>query len=187
MFRSCVFTARAIPAKKATRKFWTKKIDSLGKKKKIEEKRKEGREWNQVQGGSKGGEPAADPRFSLHLFRPFRRPRCSLEIYPPPPRTHRLNLLIKSHVAVTSFARELRNQLAHRRLEDRSISDCLINSPIGGRRFFTVSCFWVKCWIKILKSNFPLISVYEISFFFYFIIYLIYCNLFYIFVIIILT
>lgn len=27
-------------------------------------KRKEGKEWNQIRGGPKGGEPAADPRFS---------------------------------------------------------------------------------------------------------------------------
>lgn len=104
-------------------------------------KRKEGKEWNQVRGGPKGGEPAADPCFSLHLFRLFRRPRCSLEIYPPPPRIHRLNLLIKTHIAIMSFTRELRNLLAHRHLQDRSISDCLINLPISGHGFFTVSCF----------------------------------------------
>lgn len=109
-------------------------------------KRKEGKEWNQIRGGPKGGEPAADPRFSLHLFCPFRKPRCSLEIYPPPPRIHRLNLLIKTHVVVMSFTRELRNLLTHRHLKDRSISDCLINFLISDYGFFfNVSCFWVKC------------------------------------------
>lgn len=42
-------------------KNFEQKIDSLEKKM----KRKEGREWNQVRGGPKGGEPAADPRFFI--------------------------------------------------------------------------------------------------------------------------